>query len=177
MISKYIKEAVGEKKELLQSISDEVLYQDLVCFDDMLDCTKSPIESKLLTALIVSNSCGMRIQAEDNGMSWGDTNFCLIVNIQKKIGRYNVDFLIEEKDIWKEDKKIPVKKLIVECDGHDFHEKTKEQVSRDKRRERNLQAMGFPIYRFSGSEIYKSPTKCAESINDYFKDKPKQCAM
>lgn len=30
-----------------------------------------------------------------------------------------------------------IKKIVVECDGHDFHEKTKEQAARDKKRGEN----------------------------------------
>ena len=33
-------------------------------------------------------------------------------------------------------------RIVVECDGHDFHEKTKEQAARDKSRERDLRSGG-----------------------------------
>ena len=33
----------------------------------------------------------------------------------------------------------------MECDGHDFHERTKEQASSDKKRDRSLQAAGFLV--------------------------------
>ena len=45
--------------------------------------------------------------------------------------------------------------MAIECDGHDFHEKTKEQAQRDKEKDRILQANGWLIARFTGSEIYK----------------------
>ncbi|MFD3219934.1 endonuclease domain-containing protein [Staphylococcus saprophyticus] len=55
--------------------------------------------------------------------------------------------------------------LCIECDGHDFHEKTKEQVKRDKQRERNLAKRGFKVIRFTGSEIYQDTQKCvAETL-------------
>jgi very-short-patch-repair endonuclease len=54
--------------------------------------------------------------------------------------------------------------FIVECDGHDFHEKTKQQAQRDKQRERNLIAAGYTVIRFTGSEIYNNPYKCAKEI-------------
>lgn len=64
-------------------------------------------------------------------------------------------------------------KLAVELDGHDFHEKTKEQVARDKRREREITAQGFTILRFSGFEVVKNVgsvvdevLKCAHNILD-----------
>jgi very-short-patch-repair endonuclease len=46
-------------------------------------------------------------------------------------------------------------KVAVECDGHDFHEKTKEQAQRDKEKDRFLQSKGWIVARFTGSEIYK----------------------
>jgi hypothetical protein len=54
--------------------------------------------------------------------------------------------------------------LIIECDGHDFHERTKEQAARDRARDRELQANGFTIFRFTGSEIYRDPIGCASQV-------------
>jgi very-short-patch-repair endonuclease len=57
-----------------------------------------------------------------------------------------VDFAIFVKGIAKEEIKI-----VVECDGHDFHEKTKGQVARDKSRVRDLEIAGWRVLRFPGS--------------------------
>lgn len=53
---------------------------------------------------------------------------------------------------------------VIECDGHDFHEKTKKQAAHDKQRERALIAEGYTVIRFTGSEIYSDPHKCAEEV-------------
>ncbi|MGG3012260.1 hypothetical protein ABEO98_22600 [Brevibacillus parabrevis] len=37
--------------------------------------------------------------------------------------------------------------FAIECDGHEFHEKTKEQAARDKQRDRDLQSMGYRALR------------------------------
>ena len=58
-------------------------------------------------------------------------------------------------------------KLAIECDGHDFHEKTKEQVARDNEREYFLKMQGFDVLRFSGSQIYTKPFRCARQIYNY----------
>jgi very-short-patch-repair endonuclease len=50
---------------------------------------------------------------------------------------------------------------VVECDGHDFHERTKEQAASDKARDRALQALGMRVLRFTGSEIWSDPLVCA----------------
>ena len=59
------------------------------------------------------------------------------------------------------------KKIIIECDGHDFHQKTKEQVKHDNEREYDLKMAGYEVIRFSGSQIYNEPFKCAEDTYNY----------
>jgi hypothetical protein len=54
--------------------------------------------------------------------------------------------------------------IDIEIDGHNFHEKTKEQVTRDKRRDRYFTAIGARILRFSGSEIFTNPIECWNEI-------------
>jgi uncharacterized protein DUF559 len=55
--------------------------------------------------------------------------------------------------------------VVVECDGHDFHEKTKEQAARDKSRDRDMLAQGYRVLRFTGSEIHNRAEKCAMEID------------
>lgn len=54
--------------------------------------------------------------------------------------------------------------LIVECDGHDYHERTKEQAQRDRERDRRMQEEGYTIYRFTGSELYRGAFGCARQV-------------
>ena len=56
-------------------------------------------------------------------------------------------------------------KLVVEVDGHEFHEETKEQVRHDKQRDRNLMMMGYKSVHFAGSEVYKNVQKCTQEIH------------
>lgn len=55
--------------------------------------------------------------------------------------------------------------IDVECDGHDFHERTKEQAERDKERDRDLQGLGYRIARFTGSEIARDPAECMNKLH------------
>ena len=57
--------------------------------------------------------------------------------------------------------------IVVECDGHDFHEKTKEQAARDKKRDRFLQAQRYSVFRFTGPEIFKDARACAHEVSDF----------
>lgn len=81
---------------------------------------------------------------------------------QSSIGDYRVDFLIQTTNF--EDKPISI---VVEVDGHEFHEKTKEQARRDKERDRFLTASGYVVMRFTGSEVYKNAGECAQQIGAY----------
>lgn len=57
--------------------------------------------------------------------------------------------------------------IIVECDGHDFHEKTKKQVEYGNNRDFDLKNAGYEVIHFSGSQIYKDPFLCAEKVLMY----------
>lgn len=58
------------------------------------------------------------------------------------------------------------KVLFIECDGHDFHERTKEQALRDRRRDRRSQQDGNRVVRFTGAEIWADAASCAsEALN------------
>lgn len=60
--------------------------------------------------------------------------------------------------------------LVVECDGHDYHERTKEQAAKDRSRDRNLQMSGYTVFRFTGYEIYRAPLKCAKQVFKWAED-------
>ncbi len=63
---------------------------------------------------------------------------------------YRVDFMIAVYDKVVADGMC----FVIECDGHDFHEKTKEQAKKDKLRDRELVTDGYVVMRYTGSEIY-----------------------
>lgn len=71
---------------------------------------------------------------------------------QVSIDGYRVDFLIADQS-----KSGHVRYTVVECDGHDFHERTKQQASHDKARDRHFQRKGWKVVRFTGSDIWRDP--------------------
>lgn len=98
----------------------------------------SPIEKSLMSAIA-------RVQEREDST--------LIMRSQVEIGPYRVDILLE-------DRAGPV--LVIECDGHDFHDRTKEQAARDRRRDREILEMeGLITIRFTGREIWRDPEDCA----------------
>lgn len=82
----------------------------------------------------------------------------LVLIPQYEWNNYRIDFVIRQEDGY------TPKYIFIECDGHDFHEKTKEQAERDKSRDRNINCAGVLLLRFTGSEIYRDPTLCVKQI-------------
>ena len=137
---------------------------------------ESPIESVMLAALIAGASYPgtgtsspivypkTRSSSDDYLLRtpyWNGTmaRGCLILP-QCQIEQYRVDFCLifyGEFDDYQFN-------LVVECDGHEWHERTKKQAQRDKARDRDLQAGGFIVLRFTGSEIWKNAMGCAAEV-------------
>lgn len=120
---------------------------------------ESPIELGLLKAFIALRLVDRRIRLD--GLPTGPlaTEWEATVYPQHKSGGYRIDFAVHvtagQRSAW----------IAVECDGHDFHERTKEQAARDKARDRALTAAGFRVMRFTGSEIHTSPMNCALQVS------------
>lgn len=55
-------------------------------------------------------------------------------------------------------------RIAVECDGHNYHERTKEQATHDRRRDRHLQRHGWHVMRFTGSEIFRDVRGCVSEV-------------
>ncbi|MEO8341672.1 MAG: DUF559 domain-containing protein [Nitrospirota bacterium] len=85
---------------------------------------------------------------------------------QKKVttfrGEYAVDFLVhhESNAQHKHD-------FVIELDGHEFHEKTPQQATRDKARERAILRGGMPVLRFSGYEVVRDARGCVREVEEY----------
>jgi very-short-patch-repair endonuclease len=63
---------------------------------------------------------------------------------------------------------IPIANIAIEIDGHEWHEKSKEQAKRDKERGRYLLRSGYPEVRFTGSEVYTQPVGAVKETLDTF---------
>lgn len=118
---------------------------------EMVGRCASPIEARLLVhlfpELVDRSACELRVQHSVLG------------------GRYRLDFAITNEGPVEFDPDVyrPVK-IAIEADGHEFHERTKEQAGRDKARDRALAADGWTILRFTGSEIWADPGRCAREV-------------
>lgn len=76
----------------------------------------------------------------------------LFVTPYPLIGAYRPDFgiaLLRPKQPWFW--------VAVELDGHEHHNLSADKATRDRQRDRELQAAGVPVIRFSGSEVWRNP--------------------
>ena len=130
--------------------------------------TESPIEVILGLRLLVLLRSGDGLNLAFN--KWDDigaqllrdsliynaTNLAIVP--QFNIGRYRIDFVV----VYGIDGSL--KKVAIECDGHEFHERTKEQARRDRSRDRFLQSQNIPVFRFTGSEIFGNAPDLLETL-------------
>jgi very-short-patch-repair endonuclease len=82
----------------------------------------------------------------------------LFISPQHKVSKYTVDFLLYQNGIGPDEILTPV---VVELDGHDFHDRDKNQRSYEKARDRHLVKTGFRVIHFTGSDVVKDPFACA----------------
>lgn len=135
---------------LLLPLIKERFYPTIMC-----DEIKSPIEQVFITAF------DLYVMLENKEPVFLFSQMPIEIGTKK----YIADFYFEE-DVYV-NKFNTDKKIIIECDGHQFHQKTKEQVKHDNEREYDLKMAGYEILRFSGSQIYNEPLKCAEDTYNY----------
>ena len=54
--------------------------------------------------------------------------------------------------------------FVIEIDGHEWHEKTKEQAMRDKCKDRAYIKNGYIPIHFTGSEVFHNPENCVKEV-------------
>jgi hypothetical protein len=106
--------------------------------------------------------CRVFSNEEFKSASWTPNNLFAIVPEFDIPGVGHVDFGIFVPQVSTEE---PL--LVVECDGHYFHERTPAQACEDKRRERTLQRRCIPCLRFTGTEIMRSSGVLAWEVAEF----------
>lgn len=102
--------------------------------DDAIDVIKlSPIEARFYESWqAVANGYGRK----------------LVPQYELFGGKYRLDFA------------EPESKIGIELDGYDYHS-SKEAFTKDRKRQREIEAAGWRVIRFSGSEVYRDAAGCA----------------
>lgn len=154
---------------LMNRVTDGLLVvaKELLLPTDYESCAapcESPIEHAFLLAF-----CGFcDLLHIDYMRSWVHPTMrpqgYILITAQAQVDGFRVDFLIEDDD----------QSVVVECDGHDFHERTKEQAERDRSRDRRFQELGHAVFRFTGREIYRDAVRCADQVFSFLDGKEKR---
>lgn len=134
------------------------------CFEDwcLSENITSPIEMAFFTAI--------HLMLEQSGLGHHNTMvdgklemFGTIVSPQFKIDKYRADFLVS----YRKDPEFVTKKVVVECDGHNFHDRSEPERRAEKQRDRFFQKNGYRVFHFTGSEIIKNPFFCASEVLEF----------
>lgn len=128
--------------------------------DNMKHPLESPIEAAFYVWWVagrVANEHQLRIVPQRE----------VTVQIGSELRKYRVDFAVEPLDrlylCFAEALGYGLK-VAIELDGHEFHERTKEQVALRNRRDRDLQAHGWRVFHVSGSELVKDGKRQTQEV-------------
>jgi REase_MTES_1575 len=186
---------MASAEQIAGALRSEVVADLLSPLDEAAAATESPIELAMLWGLVSTASEDGLLYAGGSFLptAWmpgGDVScrdgahqlifiaankmqMTISINPTVRCGdaTYRIDIGIEYREPIKGSSASTSVHLAVECDGHDFHEKTKEQAEHDKKRDRDLQSMGWSVARFTGAEIVRDAKvaarkawSCARSV-------------
>ena len=133
-----------------------------------LNACGSPIERQFLMAIAAA---GLRdvgeIQTDGSGgtvIGWDVDR--LVIESQFKVLKYRVDFKITLIDGYRTSAGLPhaSTSILVECDGHNWHDRTKQQAAADRKRSNAIVTSGHTLLRFTGSQIFKDAEACAVEV-------------
>lgn len=157
------------RDRIADSLRDDVngmVGYHLLCLGRYCD---SPIELQLGAALLAIDamnpagaSLGLTLAGSDEIESYNESA-CLLIPQYPWEG-YRIDFAL----------RVPqyrFQRIFIECDGHNFHERTKEQAAKDRGKDRLIQGSGIPILRFTGAEIHATPAGCAAQVYQFLDER------
>lgn len=113
----------------------------------------SPIEEGLVHGLLVISMTDPAFRFVDLWSFRSETEYRVSIHVQHPIDKYRADFALHLTA--ESGGRMLSEWFAIECDGYEFHHKTREQVTRDKARERVITSKGFRVLRFSGTEIHR----------------------
>lgn len=176
----YVGPSISEKCFTEANVASDELFGTISSF---IEQCESPIEKQMAVALFFADwgidpyptayapsSFGRSYPCLMN-RDWDHTSFepppalweTVIISPQQRIGNYRADLLVMVVDRVITPNKKPIM-AVIECDGRDYHAANEEQVARDKKRDREMQSLGYNVFRFTGSEIFKNSDRCASDV-------------
>lgn len=163
-----------KKEEILKSYNGKVKEALMNIEENLLN---DLLSTNLLNGLSRFDECQSTIEQiyflylKSFGMGSSSVNLEVVPQYQINAinNNYKVDFYITltenfivENETETESKYFDrTTSLCVECDDNEFYQKSQEQVEKEAERERDIVFKGFQLIRFTNSEIYNNPKKCA----------------
>jgi len=152
-------------------------YAESFNIDAWSEIREFPIESPIEQLLYIALKAVRDFMGEENDdLRWMPDKkeyiFGIGIDSQIEIGKYRVDFIISDNSIkrftdhWEQ----ITKKLIVECDSQEWHERTEQERRYEKKRDRDLTKEGYQVYHYTGKEIINDPVKIAVEIMSFIKN-------
>jgi very-short-patch-repair endonuclease len=153
--------AIAGKRE------EDAFNQGVWCEYQDLDIS-SPIEQVLYAA--------MRLVARVNEIDTSDPDQVdgelyvvgLDITPQQKIDKYRVDFLVTYYRFPRRDKdgkrQQEIRKVVVECDSQQWHERTERERRYEKARDRHLSINEYKVFHYTGAEILQDAFLIAAEV-------------
>lgn len=141
---------LSEREELAVDLAEKSA-------EEIFSLCDSPIEELMLAHL------ANRLVFIGHELSWEKPKLKCerdgpVITAQAPVGGFVLDFLVEHRG----------KRFAIECDGHEYHDRTRQQVAKDKQRDRRVICHGVETLRFSGSEIWNNGIGCSWEIINAF---------
>lgn len=159
-IEKNVSEFLDKVEILVTPVLVESWSQRI--FSEMFgNSVHSPIEQMFYAAaLAICEAQGLPLNPCDeefNGVVLRARGLTLVP--QYPVGKYTVDFLLKQENLGPDDIYGPV---VVELDGHAFHDRDKHQRAYEKARDRFLVRSGYRVLHYTGSEVVADPFRVAD---------------
>lgn len=134
--------------ELPGCLIDEIVHQVEAIHPGL-----SPIEQGMLYGFVALSLVDPAFTIPGHKWFHSESDYKIDIHVQHPVGKYRTDFALHLTSA--SGGRFLSEWFAVECDGYQFHHQTREQVTRDKAREREITAAGFKVIRFSGTEIHR----------------------
>jgi very-short-patch-repair endonuclease len=135
----------------------------------LLSMARSPIEQMVLKSALQHPNMPARFQHGAWRIQSGNVMMSLMCNQPvhgvRRCGsrwRYVADIVVGASHMSDFQRTFSI--VVAELDGHDFHDRTREQAIRDRKRDRDMAYAGWRVVRFTGSEVYANPSMVWEEI-------------
>jgi len=120
----------------------------------------SPLERQLAFAFSRAWGFQWRRPSDHPCELGGWERLSLVLLAQPAWSYYTPDFAIVRPG-WRAQGPLP---MVIEVDGRDFHERTREQAEHDRARDRFMTGRGAVVLRFTGSEVWRDAGRCVEEV-------------